>query len=171
MMTRVFTILFIALVSTSIKAQTQVEALINDAKEFNAAYLNADFESYVDMTIPSVTELAGGKEIMMENTKSSYNLLAKSGTATLSIDPLKPHKFMFAGRYLQAILPQKIIQQIGETKFSKTVYYLANSADEGKTWTFLDLEPYDSESIKTFVPSVNDDIVIPTVETPEVIEE
>ncbi len=171
MMTRVFTLLIFVFTTLSINAQTQVEALVNDAKVFNESYLKADFDKYVDMIIPSVTELAGGKDIMLSNAKASYELSTKSGISTISIEPMKPHKFMFAGRYLQAILPQKVVQQVEETKFSKTVYYLANSGDEGKTWTFLDLEPYDSESIKTFVPSVNDDIVIPTPEEPEVIEE
>ena len=170
-MKRIFSILFIAFVSMSISAQSQVELLLQDAKEFNAAFLKGDFDTYVDMTIPSVVEVAGGKEVMVTNAKASYDMTTKSGLAYESIEPLKPSKFMFAGRDLQSILPQTIVTKIGKTKISQKVYFLASSSDEGKTWTFLNLEPYDTASIKTYVPSYTGDIEIPAAEQPELIED
>ncbi len=77
---------------------------------------------------------------------------------------------MFAGRDLQSILPQIIITKIGETKVSQKVYFLASSSDEGKTWTFLNLEPYDAASIKTYVPSYTGDTEIPAAHQPELIK-
>lgn len=165
-----FSILFLTFISLSIQAQSQVELLLEDAKKFNEAFLNGDFDKYVDMTIPSVIEVAGGKEVMVTNAKASYEMTTKSGLTFESIDPLKPSKFMFAGRDLQSILPQTIITKIGETKISQKVYFLASSSDEGKTWTFLNLEPYDTSSIKTFVPSYTGDIEIPAAAQPELIK-
>ena len=165
-----FSILFLTLVSLSIHAQSQVEMLLEDAKEFNDAFLSGDFEKYIDLTIPSVIEVAGGKEVMVTNAKASYEMTTKSGITFESIDPLKPSKFMFAGRDLQSILPQIIITKIGETKVSQKVYFLASSSDEGKTWTFLNLEPYDAASIKTYVPSYTGDIEIPVAHQPELIK-
>ena len=49
----------------------------------------------------------------------------------------------------------------------KTAYFLASSNDDGQTWTFVDLEPYDQESIKTFVPSFSGELEIPKVEFAE----
>ena len=170
-MKRIFSILFMTFISVSIYAQSQVELLLRDAKEFNAAFLKGDFDAYVDMTIPSVIEVAGGKEVMVTNAKASYEMTTKSGLAYESIEPLKPSKFMFAGRDLQSILPQRIITKIGKTKISQKVYFLASSSDEGKTWTFLNLEPYDTESIKTYVPGYTGDVEIPVAEQPELIED
>lgn len=170
-MKSIFSILFMTFISISIHAQSQVELLLQDAKQFNAAFLKGDFDKYVDMTIPSVIEIAGGKEIMVTNAKASYEMVTKSGLAYESIEPLKPSKFMFAGRDLQSILPQTIITKIGKTKISQKVYFLASSSDEGKTWTFLNLEPYDTASIKTYVPAYTGDIEIPTAEQPELIED
>jgi hypothetical protein len=157
-------------VSLSIHAQSQVELLLKDAKEFNKAFLSGDFEKYIDLTIPSVIEVAGGKEVMVSNAKASYEMTTKSGITFESINPLKPSKFMFAGRDLQSILPQTIITKMGENKISQKVYFLASSSDEGKTWTFLNLEPYDAASIKTYVPSYTGDIEIPAAHKPELIE-
>ena len=170
-MKSIFSILFLTFISISIHAQSQVELLLQDAKKFNAAFLKGDFDKYVDMTIPSVIEVAGGKEIMVTNAEASYEMVTKSGLAYESIEPLKPSKFMFAGRDLQSILPQTIITKIGETKISQKVYFLASSSDEGKTWTFLNLEPYDNASIKTYVPAYTGDVEIPTAEQPELIED
>jgi len=168
-MKSIFSILFMTFISISIHAQSQVELLLKDAKEFNDAFLKGDFDKYVDMTIPSVIEVAGGKDVMVTNAKASYDMTTKSGLAYESISPLKPSKFMFAGRELQSILPQTIITKIGKTKISQKVYFLASSSDEGKTWTFLNLEPYDTASIKTFVPSYTGDIEIPAADQPELI--
>lgn len=170
-MKSIFSILFITFVSISINAQSQVELLLKDAKEYNAAFLKGDFNKYVDMTIPSVVEVAGGKEIMVDNAKASYEMTTKSGLVYESIEPLKPSKFMFAGRDLQSILPQTFITKIGKTKISQKVYFLASSSDEGKTWTFLNLEPYDTESIKTYVPGYTGDMEIPAAEQPVLIED
>lgn len=168
-MKSIFSILLMTFISITIQAQSQVELLLKDAKEFNEAFLKGDFDKYVDMTIPSVIEVAGGKEVMVTNARASYEMTTKSGLAYESIEPLKPSKFMFAGRDLQSILPQTIITKIGKTKISQKVYFLASSSDEGKTWTFLNLEPYDTASIKTYVPSYTGDIEIPVADQPELI--
>ncbi|MFT4534477.1 MAG: hypothetical protein ACI9P5_001837 [Saprospiraceae bacterium] len=169
-MRSIFSILFITFISFSIHAQSQVELLIEDARRFNAAFLKGDLDKYIDMTIPSVIEIAGGKEVMVANAKASFEMTTKSGLTFESIEPLKPSKFMFADKDLQSILPQIIITKVGETKISQKVYFLASSSDEGKTWTFLNLEPYDTVSIKTYVPSYTGDIEIPTADQPEVIK-
>lgn len=169
-MKSIFSILCIAFVSISIHAQSQVELLLQDAEKFNEAFIKGDFETYVDMTIPSVVEVAGGKEIMINNAKASYEMTTKGGMIYESIKPLKPSKFMFAEKDLQSILPQTIITKIGDTRISQKVYFLASSSDEGKTWTFLNLEPYDTASIKTYVPSYTEDVEIPAAEQPELID-
>jgi len=169
-MKSILSIVFMTLLSLSVNAQSQVELLLQDAKKFNKAFLEADFETYIDMTIPSVIEVAGGRDIMLTNAKESYEMTTKSGLKYESVEPLKPSKFMFAGRDLQSILPQTILTKIGETMISQKVYFLASSSDEGKTWTFLNLEPYDTASIKTFVPEYTGDIEIPEAEQPQLLE-
>lgn len=170
-MNKILSILLFTVITCSLQAQSQVETLLNDAKFFNTFFIKGDFDKYIDMTIPSVVETAGGKEIMVTNARESFEMTTKSGLIYESIEPLKPSKFMFAGKDLQSILPQNIITKIGETRISQKVYFLASSSDEGKTWTFLNLEPYDTESIKTFVPNISEEIEVPPSEVPVVVEE
>lgn len=170
-MIRVLAILLLGVFSFSVSGQSQVEALLRDAKTFNESYMKKDFGTYVKMMIPSVVEIAGGAEVMETNVKDMYELTLGGGVTIESTTPTKPGKIMIAGDELHSLLPQKMINKIGKTKFSKVAYFLASSSDDGKTWTFLDLEPYDAESIKIFVPSFTGEIDIPEVAQPELIED
>lgn len=169
-MIRFFALLTFVAISHTISAQSQVESLFRDAKVYNEAYVKGDMEKFVSMTIPSVINVAGGAEYMVANAQESLKMTIASGLETVSITPQKPGKIMIAGDLLHSILPQKLVQKIGSTTFSKTTYYLASSEDDGKTWTFLDLEAYDKESIKTFVPAFTGDLEIPPASLPEIVE-
>lgn len=155
---------------SSLSAQSQVENMLRDVKTFNKAYLDNDFEKFTQMTVPSIVKLAGGEEIMTRVSKEQYGTMVSGGMNFVSISPKKPSKIMLAGEELHAIIPQEVITKMGKDKFKRVAYYLASSNDDGKTWTFVDLDPYDSESIKQFVPSFTGDLVIPPVEFAEKIK-
>lgn len=156
--------------NVSLNAQSQVENMLRDAESFNKAYLDKDFEMFTKMTVPSIVELAGGQEVMIKVAKEQYETMVSSGMKFVSISPNKPSKIMLGGKDLHAIIPQEVITKFGEDQYKKISYYLASSNDEGKTWTFADLEPYDAESIKIFVPSFTGELEIPNVEYAEIIE-
>lgn len=170
MINKVFSFIVFSIFAIGINAQSQVETMLNDAEKYNAAYLSSDFEKYIDLTIPSVIKVGGGKDIMVENAREQYLMAISGGLNFESITPKKPSQIMIAGDDLHAILPQQVINVMGEAKFARTLYFLASSNDEGKTWTFLDLEPYDAKSIKTFVPSFTGELEIPEIELPTFIE-
>jgi hypothetical protein len=150
--------------SFNLSAQSQVENIMRDANTYNKAYLDKDFETYTQMTIPSIVNLAGGFEIMTKVSKEHYKTMLSGGMKFISITPLKPSKIMLGGDDLHAILPQEVVTLLGDDKYKRTAYFLASSSDEGDSWTFADLEPYDSESIKIFVPSFTGELEIPKVE-------
>ena len=164
MFKKIVLLLFAGLTFLNTSAQTQVEALLRDANMFNQAFLDNDFETFAAMTIPSIIELGGGMEIMTKVSKEHFETLTASGMEFVSISPEKPEIIMDAGEELHAILPQKVVTKRKDGNYARTVYYLACSKDDGKNWTFTDLEPYDQESIKTFVPSFTGDLIIPEVE-------
>jgi len=170
MINKFFTILFFVLVTFSLNAQSQVENMLRDAKTCNKAYLNKDFKTFTAMNVPSIVEMAGGADVMMKISKEQYETMVSAGMKFVSISPNKPSKIMLAGEDLHAILPQQVVTKIGDNEYSKISYYLASSNDEGNTWTFVDLEPYDVESIKVYVPSFTGELEIPAVEYAEIVE-
>jgi len=163
-MNRIFLLIAIGFIAFDLTAQTQVENILRDAKTYNKAYLDNDFDTFTKMTIPSIVKLAGGAEIMTKVSKEHYKTMLSGGMKFISITPMKPSKIMLAGDDLHTILPQEVLTESGDEEFKRTVYYLASSNDDGKTWTFVDLEPYDSESIKLYVPNFSGELEIPAVE-------
>lgn len=170
MVNKIYALLVFSFLTLSLHAQSQVENMLRDAKSFNKAYLDKDFETFTKMTIPSIVELAGGAEEMIKISEEQYNTMVSAGIDFVSISPNKPSKIMLGGTDLHSILSQEVITKIGKDKYKKTAYYLASSNDEGKTWTFVDLEPYDAESIKIFVPSFTGELEIPAVEYAEKLD-
>ncbi len=151
-------------------AQSQIDNMLRDAKKFNMAYMAKDYQAIADMTIPSVVELAGGKELMAKLIKQEMDTKENINFTLQSIEPLKPEKIDASGENLQAILPQLGIFKLGDRNVRRKVYYLANSSDLGKTWTFLDLEAYDEASIKQFVPSFTGKLKFPDPDVGEIID-
>ena len=170
MINKLFALLLLSFLSINLHAQSQVENMLRDAKSYNKAYLDNDFETFTEMTVPSIVELAGGKEIMVKISKEQYETMTSSGMKFVSITPNKPSKIMIWGDDIHSILSQQVVSKMGDDKFEKTAYYLASSNDDGKTWSFVDLEPYDSETIKFFVPSFTGELEIPAIEYAEKIE-
>ena len=168
-MNKIFLLIAVSFMSINLNAQSQVENIFKDARAYNEAYLNNDFETFTEMTVPSIVKLAGGSEIMTKVSKEHYKTMLSGGMEFISISPMKPSKIMLGGEDLHAILPQEVLTKIGDDKFKRVAYYLASSNDEGKTWTFADLEPYDKESIKLYVPSFTGELEIPAVEFAEKI--
>lgn len=169
MINKLLTLLLVSFITFGLNAQSQVENMLRDAKSYNKAYLDKDFKKFVDLTVPSIVELAGGAEIMTDVSKEQYNTMVSIGMKFVSISPNKPGKIMLAGDDLHAILPQRVVTKFGDDEYAKTAYYLASSNDDGETWTFVDLEPYDAESIKIFVPSFTGELDIPEIEYAEII--
>jgi len=170
MVNKIFALLIMSFMTICLNAQSQVENMLRDVKSFNEAYLDKDFEKFTALTVPSIVELAGGAEEMVKISREQYETMVSAGMKFVSISPNKPSKIMLGGSDLHAILSQEVITKIGKDEYKRTAYYLASSSDEGKTWTFVDLEPYDSESIKTFVPSFTGDLEIPATEYAEKID-
>ena len=169
MVNRLLAILILGFMSLHLNAQSQVENMLRDANTYNQAYLDKDFETFTKMTVPSIVDLAGGDEVMTKISKEQYKTMVSGGMKFVSIIPEKPSKIMLGGEDLHAIMPQRVVIKLDSEEYVKTSYFLASSNDEGKTWTFVDLEPYDTESIKIFVPSFSGDLEIPAVEYAEKI--
>ena len=117
-----------------------------------------------------VEEVAGGTDEMIKISKEQYETIVSADMKYVSIKPNKPSKIMLGGGDLHAIISQEVITEMSEERYKKTGYYLASSSDEGKTWTFVDLDPYDAESIKTFVPTFSGELEIPTTKYAEKID-
>lgn len=155
------------LILTSSAAQDTSEKLLQNITAYNNAFLTKNYDLVVEMTIPSIIEKGGGKEWMTGIIKEGVDTYTQANITYLSITPEDPGQIIQSkDENLFTILPQEIVLNANGKRYSKTNYYLAISTDGGNNWHFTDLEAYDKESIKTFVPNFPDQLNFPNFAVP-----
>jgi len=143
---------------------SQIEALKSDAKTYVNAVVFKNFDQMVAYTHPNIIDLGGGHEMTMKTMSDERKSLDAQAISYLSGDVSDPSDIINSNGELHSIITQEIIMEINGKKFKTFTNLLAASLDNGKTWSFVNLDHYDKESLKTFVPRFDSDMVIP--ETP-----
>lgn len=169
---RLILLLFIFLfISSNATGQQLKEAILRDAEIYNKAFMDENFEKMVAYTVPSVVKIGGGAELMVDVEKDKKAMYESQGAQFISILPLAVDRIVEDEGYYQAILTQEVVMSIADSRFKRNAYYLAVSQDVGETWTFVDLEPFTTESIKTYVPYFSDKLEVPTPDLAEIIKQ
>jgi len=156
--------LVITTVMMSIAQVSYDDAIKYQADLYNEAFVNKDYDTYVDMTIESIVHLGGGKESMISVVKEQVEMYEGSNINLESIILERMSELYKSKDAFHVILRQRHILKIGETKYLKIANYLGESKDEGVTWKFLDLEAYDEESLALFIPGISPSVIIPSPE-------
>lgn len=143
----------------------------DEIKAYADLYLDAienqNYQKITNMTYGNIVALAGGSDLFISSLK-------ESGTSAGTFDS---HKVVHvsdhvnAGNELHAIVTYEVIMLIAKSKFQSTNNLLACSNDKGETWKFVNLDHFDLESLKVFVPLYNQELVIPDKREPTIIEE
>lgn len=156
------TVLLIGMTIATSLAQTKYEeAIKRDARVFNQALLDGDYSTHVDRMIPSIVTIGGGKESMVSVVKDRVKLLEENEMKIIHLEPEAVGAQYVSENAIHVILGQSRVQQIKDKQFYNMVSYLGESRDGGKTWSFVNLEPYDKASILEFIPDISKDISIP----------
>lgn len=165
-------LLIMSLLLSSYAAGAQyTEAIKRDAVKYNKAYLAEDYDAYVDMSIPQIVQLGGGKASMISVAKEQAEMYAANDMKVENITPEATSEVYQSEAALHVVLAQRQVMRIGDKRFESIVSYLAESADGGQTWTFIDLSAYDKESLMLFMPGISPDIVVPAPQEAMLIKE
>ena len=128
------------------------------------------FESYTKSIYPPVVEMAGGIEPYARLISNTKNAWKNAGFLTKEIVFDELSKVVQAGNEMHAILKYKASYTMQTNHFLGSIYLLAISNDQGTSWYYLDLESYDKDGIKDFVPNYNDELLYPVIEAPVLVE-
>lgn len=164
-------IVFTLLLSTYSYGQDYFSTIKTEIAKFNTAVISGDYDTYTTYLNKSVLEKAGGKEVMIQVEKDKAAANASVGFKTLTIEPITMSKVVNAGAELHTIITQEEVLQVAESRFKRKAYYLGSTNDGGKTWTFVDLEPYTVDAIKLYIPHYNEDLIFSAAEPAEIIKE
>ena len=157
-----YIIILLTLSGFSFNIQAQYDDAIKaDLKIYSQAFLEGDYDKYVNYSIQSVIQMGGGAELMKDVAKEQAQLVANSNSKMLSLEPTWISEPYQSEGAIHVVVGQQLKMEIGTDVFVKTAYYLAESVDEGKSWSFIDLEPYSKEALAAYIPGISSEIVLP----------
>lgn len=162
-----FSLKFILLLILPFVASAQnSDAVKKDAQAVSAALLKGDYETVVAHTYPKAIEIAGGKTKMLQMLTTGLAQMKQQGFAFESITMGAPGKFYKAGSEIHCLVPESIVMKTQQGRFRGESNLLAVSQNQGKTWTFLDLNAGSIKAIDQIFPKFNHSLVIPQPQKP-----
>ena len=158
---KLFFTLSFALCSIVIFGQTDVKT---SATSYVNAFVEQDFEKMFFLTHPNIVSMGGGKKYVLEDIKRERTSLAKMNFDFTEGSVGEPGEIIEAEGELQVIIPINFKVEIENETYNSDSYLLGASSDDGETWRFVNLDQYDRESLKMFIPNLSDDIKLPVKE-------
>src|SRR5215471_6772634 len=133
----------IALIAVAICAQfanadPQTERIRKLAAENSAALISGNYARLVELTYPTVVEMIGGRDKMIETLRRGSEDMKAHGSTILRAEVSEPKEVVTAGDKQFAIVPMTVHVQVSDGTVHRKGFLIAVSEDRGKTWTFID---------------------------------
>lgn len=161
-------ILLSTLVLVLTMSSTSIGQGLDQLKESATTYIDAmeakDYASIVDLTYDNIIEMAGDKDYYVKLIKAQRDAYEEGGMVLKSAQYIETSPVVKAGDELHAIVKVQKEYLIAQRLYQGPSYLLAITEDKGKSWKFVDLETFDEEGIKDFVPSYNTSLPFPVQE-------
>jgi hypothetical protein len=140
--------------------------LKEQAAKMGTALLSKDLKTFGKYINPHILELMGGQENMEKGLNLSLDNMKQQQISFKSINFGEPSAFVKSGNELQCTIPQntEISTPKGITKSKSTL--IAISADEGKTWTFVDTSNKDINTLRKILPNLSHAIKVAPMQAP-----
>jgi hypothetical protein len=147
-------------VSTTIKVQ---------AMDMATALMKNDFATFVKYMHPNVIAYAGGKEKMKAKMDSAYAAMKLFGVSFKRYWIGTPGEIVSYKNQLQTVLPESttIKTPLGELTAETSVIVI--SPDNGKNWWFIDTNVYKVDKLKSILPDISPELVIPPQKHPKLV--
>lgn len=159
-------VLSLLLAFSRVSAQNHASAIRTQAMDMANSLINNKFETFVRYMHPAIIEMAGGKENMQTKMDSAYRTMKRFNVRFKRYWIGKPSEVLEYKNTLQSVIPQITIMNtpLGEV-FAESAMIVI-SEDKGKNWWFIDTNAYDMEKIKTALPDLSPDLVVPPRKKP-----
>jgi hypothetical protein len=125
------------------------------------AFLREDYEVFAQYTHPRAVELNGGKAATIALVKTGMAEMRQRGFTLKSAAVALPLQMVSAGRELHAVLPITIVMSAPGGELRAPSHLLGVSADQGRSWTFMDTGKLTAENVKLALPGYNPALKLP----------
>jgi len=118
---------------------------------------------------PNIIAYAGGKEKMKAKMDSAYAAAKLFGVSFKRYSIGSPGEIVKYKDQLQAVLPEitTIKTPLGDLTAETSMIVI--SPDDGKNWWFIDTNVYRVDKLKSILPDISPDLVIPPQKQPKLV--
>lgn len=162
-----FTLILAVNCSLVVSAQQHQSAIKQAAMEMGNALVKKDGDRFLSYMHPSMIRLAGGKSQLRVMADSAFKVVEQIGGKVSRISFGNPSQVLQYRNTLQAVVSQQMLVTtlLGNAELSSSL--IAISADKGKTWTFIDTNLFNVSQIKSAMPDISPELVIPKSAPPK----
>lgn len=172
MKTKILLLLSVILLSFSfnpIQGQNLSTTIKIQAMEMARAVLDKDLDKLVAYLPPKLVADAGGKEKMMIARDTLNKYMKQFGAEIKKVTIGNPGKIINFKNQLQSTLPQLTELKFMASTITLESTLIAISEDKGLHWYFVDTNIYREETLKSSLPNLSPELVIPPVKLPKIV--
>ena len=136
------------------------------AMDMGTAFINNDFSSFVKFMHPNIIAFAGGQEVVKTKMDSASKTMKQFGVSFKKYLIGHPGAIIDFKNQLQAVLPVSISLKTPLGILTTETSMIVISNDKGKNWWFIDTNVYTVEKVKSILPELSSELVIPPREKP-----
>lgn len=161
--------LLLLLAAREAGAQNMASTIKVQAMQMGKALMKNDFNNFVRYMHPNVIAYAGGREQMKAKMDSAFVMTQRFGVTFKRYYIGNPGKIVKYKNQLQAVLPQSstLSMALGEVTMESS--FVVISADGGKNWWFIDTNVYHADKLKSILPDLSPELVIPPRSKPKMV--
>ncbi len=148
-------------------AQNLQTAIKTQAMEMSKALIKNDFTAFAEYVHPAIIEITGGRGKLKTNIDSAASAMKQFGIQFKKIFIGNPGPIINYKNQLQSVVPQSTTMQTAMGDLEVESSLIAISMDKGKKWYFIDTNTYKADQIKSALPELSPDLVIPPQKPPK----
>ena len=165
-------IMAVALVVSPAHGDEASKIAKKQADEMNQAVLKGDYGKLADMTYPALVDFMGGREKMIAATETIMKTLKAQGIEILSNKLAEPGEITKDDGKSYIVISSSMEMKAPMGKIRMKSYLLGVSADDGKTWKFLDGAGLANKELREKVlPNFPAKVKLPEPQQPEIIKD
>jgi len=149
------------------RAQNHATTIKIQAMDMSRALIKNDFDVFIKYIPDKIIDYAGGKETMRSKMDSASVAMKNFGVSFKQILIGNPGKIIHYRDQLQSVLPQTTTLKTILGEMTAETSLIAVSGDNGKTWKFVDTNIYQVDKMKSVLPDLSPELVIPPFKKPE----
>jgi hypothetical protein len=139
------------------------------AMDMAKAVLAKDVDKIVFYMPPKLVAQAGGKEKMMVARDTVNKYMKQFGAEIKKVLIGNPGRIINYKKQLQATLPQTTEVKFMNSTVTLESTLIAISDDGGQHWYFVDTSIYRGDKLKSSLPDLSPELVIPPMKPPKIV--